>query len=239
MVPGLSYGASTRFSIGGIGAVMLLHGIGLWALLQTGITPAPLPLQVVEISLLPAAVPAPQPAQPSKPRPIERRSSPPRPPRAPTLTHATPLASAPDASLSIDSAPVAEKQAGATAENMTNRVSPAPPSPTVAPVQAPTAAQAAAQPTQPRFDADYLDNPTPGYPALSRRLGEEGRVLLHVQVAASGLVKEIRVHTGSGSIRLDRAATEAVRYWKFVPARLGGKAVAAAVLIPIVFSLKD
>jgi protein TonB len=104
------------------------------------------------------------------------------------------------------------------------------------PVAAPTAPP---QPTQPRFDADYLDNPKPTYPTLSRRMGEEGRVVLRVHVAASGLPLDVALHAGSGSSRLDQAALDAVRRWKFVPARLGSETVAATVLVPIVFSLKD
>ena len=34
----------------------------------------------------------------------------------------------------------------------------------------------------PNFNADYLDNPPPAYPAESRRLREEGRVILRVLV---------------------------------------------------------
>ena len=40
--------------------------------------------------------------------------------------------------------------------------------------------------TQPRFDADYLNNPKPAYPSMSKRLGEEGQVLLRVLVGQDG-----------------------------------------------------
>ncbi len=92
--------------------------------------------------------------------------------------------------------------------------------------------------TQPRFDADYLSNPAPAYPSLSRRLGEEGRVVLRVFVAAGGHPTQIEIRQGSGSPRLDDAALEAVRRWQFVPARRGDEAIAAWVLVPIVFNLK-
>ena len=92
--------------------------------------------------------------------------------------------------------------------------------------------------TAPRFDADYLDNPAPTYPPLSRKAGEEGRVLLYVLVEASGLPSKIEVRTSSGFERLDRAAMAAVKRWKFVPAKQGAEAVAAWVQVPIVFSVK-
>lgn len=113
-----------------------------------------------------------------------------------------------------------------------------PPAPTFTPA-ADSPPPPPAAPTPPRFDADYLDNPKPRYPPLARRMDEEGRVVLRVHVAANGLPLEVVLRTGSGSARLDQAALDTVWRWKFVPARLGGEAVAATVLVPIVFSLKD
>jgi protein TonB len=91
--------------------------------------------------------------------------------------------------------------------------------------------------TPPRFDADYLRNPPPEYPAFSKRRGEEGRVLLRVHVTRDGAPREVELKTSSGSERLDHAALEAVKRWKFVPARLGDTPVDAWVLVPIAFSL--
>jgi protein TonB len=110
-----------------------------------------------------------------------------------------------------------------------------------APAQAaePAAAPAAPLVTQARFDADYLQNPAPIYPALSRRMGEEGKVVLRVFVSPDGLPEKMEVRTGSGSSRLDKAAQDAVRRWKFVPARRGDEAVGAWVQVPIVFKLRD
>jgi protein TonB len=107
------------------------------------------------------------------------------------------------------------------------------------PSTAPAAPAAPAPLTAPRFDAAYLDNPTPNYPPLSRRGREEGRVVLRVLVEASGLAATLQVQSSSGFERLDRAASAAVSHWKFVPARQGSEAVAAWVLVPIVFSLKE
>ena len=91
----------------------------------------------------------------------------------------------------------------------------------------------------PRFDADYLDNPAPIYPRLSKRLGEVGNVMLIVFVDAEGRPGQIDIQTTSRFERLDQAAVEAVRRWKFVAAKQGQKTVAAWVLVPIHFSLKS
>lgn len=91
----------------------------------------------------------------------------------------------------------------------------------------------------PRHDMAYLNNPAPSYPAVSRRTGEEGVVLLRVRVSAGGSVEAIEVRTSSGFARLDLAALEAVRRWRFVPARAGDRAVAGWALVPIHFTLRS
>jgi protein TonB len=63
--------------------------------------------------------------------------------------------------------------------------------------------------------------------------------VLRVHVAADGSATEVLLHTSSGHPRLDDSALATVRRWKFVPARLGQEAVAAWVLVPIAFTLKD
>lgn len=88
-----------------------------------------------------------------------------------------------------------------------------------------------------RFDADYLNNPEPAYPLLSRRQGESGKVLLLVQVTAHGTAAQVEIKQGCGFPRLDQAALNAVRNWRFVPARRGDDTVAASVLVPITFRL--
>lgn len=114
----------------------------------------------------------------------------------------------------------------------------APPPAPPAPIETPAPVPAPVPFTPPVFDADYLDNPPPAFPSLSRRMGEQGRVILRVLVSPGGGAAEVQVRTSSGHDRLDQAAREAVRRWKFVPARRGGEAVAAWVLIPISFRLE-
>ena len=89
------------------------------------------------------------------------------------------------------------------------------------------------------FTAAYLNNPPPPYPPMSRRLGEEGRVIVRVALDALGKVVEVGLERSSGHRRLDRAAVDAVRAWRFEPARSGGRAVAASVLVPVDFRLEQ
>ena len=92
---------------------------------------------------------------------------------------------------------------------------------------------------QARFDADYLLNPAPPYPPMSRRMGEEGRVILRVRVSAAGKAEQVDIRTSSGSARLDESARKTVRAWRFVPAKRGGIPVDSWVLVPIHFRLEQ
>ena len=91
----------------------------------------------------------------------------------------------------------------------------------------------------PRFEAAYLHNPRPNYPALSRRLGEEGKVLLRVLVSPDGRAAAVNLEKSSNFERLDEAARQAVAQWRFVPAKRGDEAVEATIIIPLVFRLED
>lgn len=113
-------------------------------------------------------------------------------------------------------------------------VSAAPPPPAMPPAEK---APETASVTPPRFDADYLQNPAPAYPNMSRRLREVGTVQLRVRVSAAGQPLEILMAKSSGYGRLDESALAAVKKWKFQPATRGGDAVEAWVLVPVEFSL--
>ena len=118
---------------------------------------------------------------------------------------------------------------------------PAPAAVVAAPVEAKPAP--VAPPAEPvslaRFDADYLKNPAPAYPPLSRRVGEEGKVVLRVSINAQGSADNVEIKASSGSQRLDEAAQKTVRNWKFIPAKRGDTAVQSWVLVPIIFKLEQ
>ena len=87
--------------------------------------------------------------------------------------------------------------------------------------------------------ASQANSPSPAYPAISRRLEEQGRVLIRVRVLASGDASEVRLHQSSGFDRLDAAALAAVKQFRFNPARTrSGRAVDSWVTLPIQYALK-
>jgi TonB family protein len=89
------------------------------------------------------------------------------------------------------------------------------------------------------FDAAYLNNPSPSYPAFSRKLGEQGKVLLDVYVNKDGLVEKANINQSSGFSRLDNAALNTVKKWRFVPAKKNGNIESSWVQVPINFVLEN
>lgn len=192
--------------------------------------PAP-PEQTMTVAfLLPQTRPDPPPA--SKPRALKvpvSKPTPAKPQRAPS----------PD-----------PKPSSPAIEATTSTVAPtaaAPAATTAAPSPGPSSATATGQSGQgeahdtiskARFDADYLHNPAPPYPPQARRMSEEGKVILRVEVSAEGRAENVEIKTSSGSARLDESALRTVCNWRFVPAKRGETALASWVLVPIIFKLE-
>jgi protein TonB len=97
---------------------------------------------------------------------------------------------------------------------------------------------ASAATRSPASNAAYLRNLAPHYPVAARRAGEQGTVTLRVLVSLDGLASRVAVEKSSGSPHLDAAALEAVKAWRFTPARRGVDAVESWMLVPIVFRLE-
>ena len=78
----------------------------------------------------------------------------------------------------------------------------------------------------------------PSYPNSARRLGIQGMTTLRVYVAADGRVAEVLIQESAGHPDLDNAAAEAVKRWRFEPAKRGAEAVGVWVLLPVEFRLR-
>lgn len=201
---------------------LLLHAAVLFSPLQVAIGKLEIPEPTtVTVRLVETAS-----APPAKPEIVPPKPLPPTPAAAPR-EHAKPtprplLAMSPE---SASPAAFAVPEAVAAPA--------APPAPTVVASNAPVAVTTA------RFDAAYLHNPEPKYPPLSRRLGEEGKVLLKVRVSPNGQPTVVELERSSSFERLDEAARQTVARWRFVPAKRGDEAVEASVIVPIVFRLES
>ena len=212
------------------GGVVLLHVAFLWAL-QTGLlrraAEVVVPVELLSVIITPPAPEAPPVPQPKAEEPIQQpvvRKSTPKPRPAPqpvARPDPTPAPSAPTAT----SEP--QPPAPPVAAPMTSAAPPAPPSPAPAPrVELPIS------------DADYLQNPKPEYPRMSSRLGEEGTTIMRVQIGTDGRALDAQVFKSSGFARLDQAAAETVRKWKYVPGKRGGVPEVMWVNVPIKWELK-
>ena len=76
----------------------------------------------------------------------------------------------------------------------------------------------------------------PRYPALARDSHVEGTVILDVIIDQTGVVTSTRVL--KSVTLLDQAAVEAVRQWKFTPARLNGEAIPIVMTVTVSFRLQ-
>ena len=114
-----------------------------------------------------------------------------------------------------------------------------------APVEA-TPARAAAPPAPqappkielPSSHATYLNNTPPAYPPLSKRMGEQGRVVIRALISAEGIAGQASVKTSSGYQRLDQTALRTVLQWRYVPGKRAGVPEAMWFNIPLDFVLE-
>lgn len=195
--------------------VLLLHAAVLWSLWQHRLIPSPQEAMTLFVNFIAPPIQEKLPAPPPKQKIVEKLK-----PRQ--IVAKTPVV-----------AP-------------TDYVVPPPP-PQPAPVI--TAPPAPVVPTAPPKPAGPLalsgelsvacpERTPPRYPPLARRMGEEGTVVLRVELDEHGKVYAARVTGSSGFTRLDEAALEAVRNWRCNPAQRDGQPVRAVALQPFKFILQ-
>ncbi len=206
------------------GAVLLAHAAVAWLLTHNLISSVSMgePDNVIMASVVmdAPAPPAPKPQPPTpkvQPKPLPK----PQPQVAPQL-HPTPVVSTTAPS---EAAPIVPAAA---------------PTPVAAP--APTGnqrpnTQTAPVVSMPSSDADYLNNPAPPYPRMSRRMGEQGTVVVRVFINAEGRAEKAEIRTSSGYTRLDEAALDTVKRWRYVPGKRAGLPEAMWFNVPIRFVL--
>lgn len=212
---------------GALGAILIAHALGFYAL-EGGILPpaarTPLPREVFATFIPEArvrALPSPAAAAPETAQAAAK-------PVAPAFEFG-PVPVAPAPAAAVTSAATATAKAAAP---VVEALAPA----TAAP---PPVAAAPAVPMTVSSGIEYLRPPRLDYPALSRRLGEEGNILLRVLVNEQGYPERIEVQLSSGRQRLDEAARQALSRAIFKPFTEAGQAVAAYALVPVRFHLDN
>lgn len=198
----------------GFAFVIALHATVLWGLWQHRLIPSPQEAVTLFVNFIAPPVPEKIPPSP-KSKPIEQ-------PKPRQIVAAAPVV-----------AP-------------TDHVAPAPPPQAEPALTAPPAPVAPVAPPRPagpltltgELSVACPERTPPRYPPLSRRMGEEGTVVLRVELDEQGKVCAARVSGSSGFERLDNAALEAVRTWQCRPAHRDGHAVRAVALQPFKFILQ-
>jgi len=221
-------------------AVVLLHAGLLWGL-QSGLLKQTVelvvPAEVLAEFIEPPApkvepVPPTPPAPPAPPVPARVKPAPAVPQKAVTRAPVQPQ-SQPQPLAIADPTPAPNAPTGALTPAPV-----APPAPvTVAPA-APPAPPAPPAVQLPSTNADYLQNPKPAYPALSKRLNEQGKVVLRVLISTEGTAKNAEIRQSSGYDRLDQAALATVLKWRYVPGKRGGVPEEMWFNVPINFVLE-
>lgn len=214
-----------------LAAVVLLHAAAFAALLRiesvrkTPVDPAPLWVSLIQPE--PPKIATPHPPS-SIPKIVSRKA----PSRRVSVDKTATLADT-----FIAPPPLAESAAVLpTFETLTPRAL-SEPATDPAPV-APPAAIAEPAPTPKLVTrVEYLRPPDVHYPVASRRLGEQGRVLLRVYIDREGRAQHVEVQESSGSRRLDKAAMTAAREALYRPYSENGQPIPVWALIPTIFEL--
>ena len=204
-------GPGRSLSAAGLALVLAIHLALLAALWSHRYVAFPDEVAVLFVETIAAPPPRQKEEAPQPPRPERRRTAPPR--------QQTRL--------------VAEAPVNSAAE----LVAP-PPAPNLPVAEAPPPEPAGPLTLGSEWSLSCPERSAPAYPPLSRRLGEEGTVVLRVELDEEGVVVAARVVAGSGFSRLDEAALAAVRTWRCTPARRERQPVRAVALQPFRFVLQ-
>jgi len=183
----------------------------------------------------------PQPMAPAEPI-VESPQKPPPPVEAPKL-RSQPLPK-PKPRSKPEPAPTPKPEPVAEAISKPEPLPIAPPEPAPLPQAQPVVTKKTknAPPPPPAYvpplsNVAGMYNPKPPYPALARRRGWQGLVLLTATVNKSGNVMRVIIKKSSGHRLLDQVAMRTVKKWCFKPAQRGGLTVMAKVDVPIRFNL--
>lgn len=213
-----------------VASVVLFHLAALWAL-QAGLLHRAAEI-VVPVEMLSQLIEPPAPKV-DPPKPVVLPAPPPvKQPVAKPVVRVRPRP-APQPVAIADPTPAPAAPIGVTTPQP-----PAPPAPVMEAPAAPVAPPAPAKVELPSSNADYLQNPKPPYPPISKRLGEQGKVIVRVLIGVDGLAQKAELKQSSGFDRLDRVALDTVLKWRYVPGKRGGVAEAMWFNVPINFVLE-
>jgi protein TonB len=217
-----------------VGSMLGIHLLAGWALLQVpAVRQAAAEVAPMVVDLIAPTPEAPPPPPP--PPPKVQPKTPPPPPAA--VIAATPPVPAP---VPVFTAPPSPPQPAPVPPPDTPPPPPAPPAPP-APVAPPVPpAPAPAAPRQVVLtDSDWVRVPEIEYPLASRRLKEEGTVVVRALIDTRGVPKQVALQRSSGHARLDQQALRAAMTARVKPRTENGVPFEFWIAMPLAFELED
>ena len=204
--------------LSGLAMVLALHGVLLYAAMSYKLIPPPQEAVTLFVNLI------------NPPKKVEPPPEPPKPPpKKVTLVK-------PQLVLQPKPEPVLVSNAPVVAVN--EPVAPPPPVVPVPLVPDEPPAKPATVTLSSELSVSCPQRAMPNYPAASRRLNEQGLVVLRVELDETGHITAARVEASSGYRRLDEAGLAIVKTWHCNAATREGKAVRALALQPFDFILE-
>jgi protein TonB len=222
-----------------LGTMLGAHLLAGWALLQVpAVREAAAEVAPMMVDLI---APTPQ-APPPPPVPKVQPKLPPPPP-APVIAAKPPPLPSPVPAFTAPPPPPEPPPARPPEAPPTP---PAPPAPPVPPAPAaPTAPPVppAPAPAAPRqvvlTDSDWVRVPEVEYPLASRRLKEEGTVVVRALIDTRGVPKQVVLQRSSGHTRLDQQAMRAAMTARVKPRTENGVPFEFWIAMPLAFELED
>jgi protein TonB len=202
--------------------VLALHSVLLYTAMSYKLIPPPQETVTLFVNLI----------NPPPPKKEEERPEPPKPPpRKVKLDKPKTVEQLKPAPVLVAEAPVtsAAEPAAPPAEPIVE----VPPAPEPAPAPSPPAPVVMSS----ELSLSCPQRAMPNYPAASRRLNEQGRLVVRVELDETGHIASARVAESSGYKRLDDAGLEAVKNWHCNAATRNGVAVRGIAMQPFDFIL--
>jgi protein TonB len=199
----------------GLIVVLLLHGVGLYGLWSYHFISTPDEAVTLMVNFINPPAPEPEPPKPPEPEP----------PKARPIEPPTPQQLVVQAPVVLPNESVAP---------------PPPPEPVVvAPPAPPQVTLPVEQVLANELSVMCTNRTAPYYPLAAKRLNEQGKVVLRVELSEDGKVANATVKSSSGFARLDEAALTAIKTWHCkLPVRKD-VTLRAVALQPFNFSLSE
>jgi protein TonB len=210
--------------------VLALHGMFFVSLdrgLDVRNDPSENEVRVMANLVAPATPPAPPVSTPPAPQPKQEA-------KPKTQAKPEPKAKTPDPSIPppIDASQAKAAEAAKAAESQM-------PNAAVAPASSQGTAGTPIQTDIGKLVVVYQPDADPYYPSFSKRAGEQGEVVVRLIIDETGVVEEAVLLRSSGFARLDRAAEQIGRRYRFKPYTVNGNPARISTNLLIKFNLKN